>query len=119
MRTFDDRNIVFIFLTDGQATDGRETNYALKTFPDIIKNHKKNVTIHVQGIGSSHDYSLLEVLRACGHSEGIYQFAKNTTDSEAIMNMLESMIGFASDNIECKLLLDDVGLLITNGGERI
>lgn len=89
------RDVDFIFLTDGEASDNPYGPDGIPYLKQQIARCNNKVSVHVFGLGSNSDRSLLESLRKLGTTEGVFNYAgSNSSGNEIADEILTSIIIF-------------------------
>lgn len=99
-----------VFLTDGHPSDNPLSDYHQKNglsfqqFKTQIQNHVKNVTVHVFGLGTSHNVEILQTIQNSGKISGVYSYADPTKSATDINNELGTALAFAKGTFTANLL---------------
>lgn len=92
-----DSENIFLFLTDGQPTQGADTSEALINVIDEY-NSGFNITMFTYGMGSGIDVSILSAL-ACTYNGILFEVEDSASDSE-LTTLMRSYYIYVSEGIE-------------------
>lgn len=95
-----------IFLTDGES--GGDINKLISEFKIILRdNWKSSICVHSVGFGINCDKVLLEGIRLCGTSEGIFRYTETNSDqTDALCNKLTSLFDTLSKSSTIEVQLE-------------
>ena len=101
-------SITIAFLTDGLSNGGVQGNQQLLRDIKLKINDWKNVsiTIHSVGFSANCDREFLEQLRKSGHHEGMFRYAEQSDDADALCGKLSSIFEPMLHSIKTKIWID-------------
>ncbi len=96
IRKADFANVTIAFMTDGQS--GQNNVDLSNSFRSMLEDHHTEIpiTVHCIGFGRACDSQLLESLRTCGSTEGMYRYAEPEDDGDTLCQKLTSLFTYSS-----------------------
>eukprot|EP00698_Gefionella_okellyi_P000534 TRINITY_DN10479_c0_g1_i2.p1 TRINITY_DN10479_c0_g1~~TRINITY_DN10479_c0_g1_i2.p1 ORF type:complete len:908 (+),score=210.31 TRINITY_DN10479_c0_g1_i2:97-2820(+) len=103
-------DLAIVFMTDGQHQAGSNEEQGRRDLTLRLNAHSCDSTVHVIGLGASHDFNRMNALTTAGKTQGSYRYLQNGSAEGAatITDAVCEMAGWASNTLSATMEIDGV-----------